>query len=337
MVLTKQQLIADLENMFETLVKLIATAIDEASPYTGEHGRRVPKLTMMIAEAAHNSQSEYLQDFVMTDQDRHELELAGWLHDCGKLTTPIHIIDKATKLETIFDRIALVDTRFEVLKRDIEIKMLKQMLEYPDHRLQIETELAEALKQLEDSQKFIQKANTGGEFMSEEHQERIRQLSKITLQIGSQICPLLTDEEVYNLNIPKGTLTPEERQIINRHIVVTINMLEKIPFPKHLQNVPSYAGGHHERIDGRGYPNHLTREQMTIQARCMAIADIFEALTAKDRPYKTPKKVSEALFILKKMKEDNHIDPDIYDAFITQKVYLKYAQQFLDSSQIDVD
>ncbi len=336
-VLTKQHLIGDLEKMFETLIHLIATAIDEASPYTGGHCRRLPELTMLIAEAAHNTQQGYLKDFYMTDKDRYELEIAGWLHDCGKITTPIYVIDKATKLETIFDRIALVDSRIELLKKEAEITLLKQIMAFPEQRELYEREYQEQLAKLDAEQTFIQKANKGGEFMTPEDQQRINALSKIPLRYSNCEGTLLTENEVYNLNIARGTLTPEERKVINQHIVTTISMLNTIPFPKHLKNVPEYACGHHERMDGKGYPKGLTREQMSIQARAMAIADIFEALTAKDRPYKEPKKLSEALSILKKMKDDQHIDPDIYDAFIAQKVYLSYARQFLDSHQIDVD
>lgn len=340
-VLTKQQLIADLENMFESLVQLIATTIDNKSPHTGEHCRRVPELTMMIAEAAHNTQEGYLRDFVMTDADRHELKIAGWLHDCGKITTPEAVINKATKLQTIFDRIALVETRFEVLKRDLEIAMLKRRLHalenggQPD-AVQCQTYLA-ALVKLRDDLDFIRKANTGGEFMSPDDQARISAFTQTTWYMDGKPQPLLTDDEIYNLNIAKGTLNPEERGIINHHIVATIAMLDKITFPKHLKNVPEYAGGHHEKMDGTGYPNGLHREEMSIQARSMAIADIFEALTSKDRPYKEAKKLSEALAILQKMKEANHIDPDLYDAFIGQKVYKRYAERFLEDYQMDVD
>jgi len=145
----------------------------------------------------------------------------------------------------------------------------------------------------------------------------------------------LTEDEVKNLTIRAGTLTDEERKVINHHIVATIKMLEALPWPKHLTGVPEYAGGHHERMDGKGYPKGLTREQMSVQARCMGIADIFEALTAKDRPYKKGKTLSESLAILGKMREGGHIDPDLFDIFVRDKVYLRYAQEFLDPEQID--
>lgn len=340
-VLTKQHLIADLETMFESLIQLIATAIDNKSPHTGGHCRRVPELTMMLAEAAHNTQHGYLQNFVMTDADRYELKIAGWLHDCGKITTPDSVIDKSTKLQTIFDRMGLIETRFEVMKRDLEIAQLKQHIhaletgEKPD--ASIAQAYVAAFSQLDDDLAFIRQANTGGEFMTPDDQQRISAFKEKTWCLQGEPQPLLSDNEIYNLNIARGTLNAEEREIINHHMVATIAMLEKINFPKHLKNVPEYAGGHHEKMDGTGYPKGLRREDMSIQARSMAIADIFEALTAKDRPYKLGKKLSETLAILKKMKETHHIDPDLYDAFIEQKVYKRYAEQFLDDYQMDVD
>jgi len=340
-VLTKQQLITDLENMFESLVKLIATAVDEKSPYTGGHCRRVPELTLMLTEAAHDTDHGYLQDFRLTEADRYELTIASWLHDCGKIITPEYVIDKATKLETIFDRIHLLETRFEVLKRDREIAFLKQQLaELQDNTTSLsalEHAYQADIARLDDDLAFIRRCNTGGEAMSGEDISRLQSLQKRTWSLNNIDVPLLTDEEVYNLSIFRGTLTSEERNVINNHINVTISMLEAIKFPKHLQNVVEYAGGHHERMDGKGYPKGLSREEMSIPARAMAIADVFEALTAKDRPYKKGKKLSEALFILKKLKEDKHIDPDLYDAFIKQKIYKKYAEKFLDDVQIDID
>lgn len=340
-VLTKQQLITDLENMFESLIKLIANTIDKKSPYTGGHCRRVPELTSMLTEAAHNTNHGYLQDFSLSDADRYELNIASWLHDCGKIITPENVIDKATKLETIFDRIHLMETRFEVLKRDQEIALLKQQLAEQQNvkapSPQLEQAFQENIAQLDDELAFIRGCNTGGEAMSNEDISRLQLLQKRRWTLNNAEAPLLSDEEIYNLSIFRGTLTAEERQIINNHINVTISILEAIKFPKHLQNISEYAGGHHERIDGKGYPKGLTREEMSIPARAMAIADVFEALTAKDRPYKQGKTLSEALFILNKMKEEQHIDPDLYDAFIEHKVYKKYAEKFLEDYQIDVN
>jgi HD-GYP domain-containing protein (c-di-GMP phosphodiesterase class II) len=326
--LTNKELIDEQRELFEAFIKLIATAIDEKSPYTGGHCKRLPELTMMIAEACNKEEQGPLKDFSMAEKDSYELMVAGWLHDCGKVTTPEYVIDKATKLETIYDRIHTVDTRFEVLKRDAKIEWLENKIS--------EEEYQQKLAKIDEDREFVRKFNTGGEYMAEENQQRVRDIAEIRYQnIDGEQVKFLSDDEVKNLTIAKGTLTPEERQVINNHISVTIKMLDELPFPKHLLNVPEYAGGHHERMDGKGYPLGLTRDQMSVQARMMGIADIFEALSASDRPYKSGKTLTECLFILGKMKEDNHIDPDIFDVFVKEKVYLQYANEFLSEDQVD--
>jgi HD-GYP domain-containing protein (c-di-GMP phosphodiesterase class II) len=338
--LTNRLLINHLENLFESFIGLINTAIDDKSPYTGGHCQRVPMLTMMLAEAVNACKVGPLKDFSMTDRDRYELKIAGLLHDCGKVTTPVHVVDKATKLQTIFDRIALVDTRFEVVKRDAEIAALREKLKSlgkggADGALNREIE--PRLKQIEDDREFLRRANIGGEAMKDEDVARVQEITRRYRwrNTEGETADFLSDEELKNLTIRYGTLTPEERQIINHHIEVTIQMLEALPWPRHLKNVPEYAGGHHERMDGKGYPRGLTREQMSLQARCMGIADIFEALTAKDRPYKKGKTLTESLSILGKMKMTGHIDPDLFDVFMWEKVYEDYAKQCLDPDQID--
>ena len=339
--LTNRMLITQLEMLFESLIELINTAIDEKSPYTGGHCKRVPALTMMLAEAASATTEGPLADFRMTDKDRYELKIAGLLHDCGKITTPVHVVDKATKLETIFDRVHLVAQRFDILKRDAEIVMLKAKLialETGDTNNAKNTEAAfMALSaQLDDDRAFLQRANVGSEKMSAEDQARVNKIAAYPFVSPSgDATSFLSDDERDNLNIPYGTLSPTERKIINNHIDATINMLEALPWPKHLKNVPEYAGGHHERMDGKGYPKGLTRDQMSIQARTMGIADIFEALTAKDRPYKPGKTLSESMEILGKFKLNGHIDPDLFDVFVRERLYLRYAEQFLDKDQID--
>lgn len=337
--LTNRQLISQLEVLFESLIKLINTAIDEKSPYTGGHCARVPELTMLIAEATNNTREGPLAEFHMSDKDRYELKIAGLLHDCGKITTPVHVVDKSTKLQTLFDRIELVDTRFEVLKRDAEIQKLHAQLAAggDEHTVkQADEQYCERIRQLHDDREFLRKANIGGEFMNQDDQARVDQIAAyIWRDPSGNVMPFLNQSEAANLKIAKGTLLPEEREIINHHIVSTINMLEALPWPKHLKNVPEYAGGHHERMDGKGYPKGLTGDQMSVQARMMAVADIFEALTARDRPYKLGKTLTEALTILGRMKEDHHVDPDLFDIFIRQKVYLDYAKRFLEPYQID--
>ena len=339
--LTNRQLIDQLEGLFESFISLINAAIDDKSPYTGGHCQRVPMLTMMLADAAGATEDGPLADFAMTDKDRYELKIAGLLHDCGKVTTPVHVVDKATKLQTIFDRIALIDTRFEILKRDAELAALRSKLVAPENRLgewdRAERTLKARLRQIDEDRQFLRFCNFGSEAMREEDSQRVQDISTTYRWRdgdGSE-ADFLTADEIKNLTIRSGTLTPEERQIINHHIEVTIRMLESLPWPKHLKNVAEYAGGHHERMDGKGYPRGLKRDQMSVQARIMGIADIFEALTAKDRPYKKGKTLTESLQILGRLRLNGHIDPDLFDIFVSQKVYLKYAKQFLDSDQID--
>jgi len=324
--LTNRLLIDHLENLFESFIKVINAAIDDKSPYTGGHCERVPALTMMLAEAVNRCDRGPLRDFAMTDRDRYELKIAGLLHDCGKVTTPVHVVDKATKLQTIFDRIELLDTRFEVIRRDAQIA-------FANDSAARERRIAE----IEDDRRFLHRVNIGGESMKDADIERVKEISrKYRWRNGSGTeVDFLSANELENLTIRAGTLTAEERQIINHHIVMTIQMLEALPWPKHLSNVVEYAGGHHERMDGKGYPKGLAREQMSVQARCMGIADIFEALTARDRPYKKGKTLSEALTILGKFRLNGHIDPDLFDVFMWEKVYEKYAREFLDPDQMD--
>lgn len=327
--LNNRQLIAQLEALFESLITLINTAIDEKSPYTGGHCDRVPVLTMMLAEAAERSRAGPLADFRMSDADRYELKIAGLLHDCGKITTPVHVVDKATKLQTLFDRIELLDTRFELLRRDAEIARLKGELDASAY--------TQRLRQIAVDRELVHRSNTGGEFMDDAQVQAIVDLATTTWRTqDGEIRPFLTADELENLTLRRGTLTRAEREIINHHIVVTIDMLEALPWPPHLRQVPEYAGGHHERMDGKGYPKGLTRDQMSIQARVMGIADIFEALTARDRPYKSAKSLSESLRILGEMKRGGHVDPDLFDVFLRERVYLDYARRYLDPEKTDV-
>ena len=326
--LNNRRLLEQMAELFESLIKLINTALDEKSPYTGGHCERVPELTMMLAEAAASIEEGPLADFTMSEADRYELKIAGLLHDCGKITTPVHVVDKATKLETLFDRIHLVDSRIEILLRDAQIAHLKGEIDAAG--------LAARTRQLHADREFLRRANIGGEFMSDADVAAVQRIASYAwTDLDGSARTLLSDEEAMNLSIRRGTLNAAEREVINNHIVMTIRMLEALPWPPHLRNVPEYAGGHHERMDGKGYPRGLRREQMSVQARVMGIADVFEALTAPDRPYKNAKTLSESIHILGNMKVGNHIDPDLFDVFLRERVYLKYARRFLDPKQID--
>ncbi|WP_010176269.1 HD domain-containing phosphohydrolase [Pseudomonas sp. PAMC 25886] len=388
--LNTQHLIDEQKTLLESFIQLIAGAIDAKSPYTGGHCQRVPELTKMLAHAACNEKDGPLKDFALNEEQWEALHIAAWLHDCGKVTTPEYVVDKATKLETLYDRIHEVRMRFEVLKRDAELDYWKGIAAGSAAET-LHTELTEKLAQLDDDFAFVAQSNIGGEFMAPDRVERMQKLATCTWRrtlsdrIGISndetarkqrsaeaalpvMEPLLADRpdhlfprssrdtlgddnpygfkvkvpehlynrgELYNLCIGRGTLTEEERYKINEHIIQTISMLEKLPFPRHLQDVPEIAGGHHEKMDGNGYPKRLTREQMSWPARMMGIADIFEALTAADRPYKKGKTLSEAIKIMVGMKKDQHIDPEIFDLFLRSGIYLEYARRYLPDELID--
>jgi HD-GYP domain-containing protein (c-di-GMP phosphodiesterase class II) len=339
--LTNHQLIQQLKSLFESLITLINTAIDHKSPYTGAHCQRVPILTMMIAEAARRSESGNLKEYRPTAEELYELKIAGLLHDCGKIATPVHVVDKSTKLETLFDRIQLIDTRFEVLKRDAEIALLKEKLVAmergdPATIPALEQQWRHYLAELEEDQKFIRCNNTGGELMDVAAQERIRRIAvRRWSGIDGPAQNFLSEDEIRNLCISRGTLNPVERAIIEQHVAFTMQMLNSLPWPKTLRNVPEYAGCHHERLDGRGYHRGLGEAALPLPARIICLADVFEALTARDRPYRPGKPLSEVLTILGRMVQEHQIDADLFDVFVREGVWLDYARQYLLPDQID--
>ena len=388
--LESRQLLMMQEALLNAFIKLIAGAIDAKSPYTGGHCQRVPELTRMLAEAACDSNDPPFKDFSLDEEQWDALDIASWLHDCGKVTTPEYVVDKATKLETIYDRIHEVRMRFEVLKRDAEVRYWEGVSGGGD-RSALKAALEEEWQQLDEDFAFIAQCNQGGEFMATESIERLQQIAarSWTRTLDDRIglsweekqrkdrtppAPLPVQErllddkpehliersdaermpadnpwgfkldvpeykfnrgELYNLSVGRGTLTDEERFKINDHMVQTIVMLDKLPYPKHLRDVPMIAGCHHETMNGTGYPKRLTRDQMPLTARMMAIADIFEALTAADRPYKKAKTLSEAVHILSFMKNDEHIDADLFDLFLRSGTWLRYGRKFLQAEQID--
>ncbi|EAR08761.1 HD domain-containing phosphohydrolase [Reinekea blandensis] len=379
----------DQRDLLDAFIQLIAEAIDQKSPYTGGHCARVPELALQLVKSADQATTGPFKDFhVRGEEAWRELRVAAWLHDCGKVTTPEFVVDKATKLETIHNRIHEIRTRFEVLWRDAEIHYLQQCLKAPDQRAQWQEECRQRQQQLTDDFAFIAECNIGSEFMSEDKQERLQELAQtpwlrhfddrlgLSHQEAKRFPPppeslpvwenLLRDApehriarehstdymtrlgirmnvpkdlynrgELHNLLVSYGTLTAEERFKINEHIISTIRMLEALPFPKELSNVPRYASTHHERMDGRGYPRQLQGEELSIPERMLALADVFEALTASDRPYKTGKTLSQTLSILSSMVEEQHIDRDSFEFLLTSGLYRQYAQTYLRPEQID--
>ncbi|MCL2085907.1 HD domain-containing protein, partial [Candidatus Saccharibacteria bacterium] len=369
LILENRRLRESYVQLLESFIEVIARAIDAKSPYTGAHCQRVPVITRLLATAAVQQEDGALKDFEMNTQDWYNLHIASWLHDCGKVTPPEYIVDKATKLETIHNRIHEIRNRFEILRRDAHIEYLKKRLNQSDTQENLQAEFINKIKQLEDDFDFVAKCNIGDRGLSDKDVSRLEAIARTQFtRYFSRLKGLSWTErdnikdkdlyekpsienliqnredhvfnnfnngELYNLEIRNGTINKEEREKINEHIVVTIDMLKALPFPKELSNVVEYAGAHHERMDGKGYPNALTGAQMSTPAKIMAIADIFEALTANDRPYKEPKKLSEVLSIMKHMKNSGHIDPDLFEVFIKSKVYMDYADQYVSPEQID--
>jgi HD-GYP domain-containing protein (c-di-GMP phosphodiesterase class II)/HAMP domain-containing protein len=332
--LTKHRLAGEFRALFEGLIQLIVKAIDQKSPYTGEHCRRVPILTEMIADAACETTEGALKQFTLSEAERYELRIAALLHDCGKVTTPVHVQDKSSKLQTLYDRIELVDARFEIARRELELAALRRRLpDAPEEN----AALAAELRALEDDRAFLRTANVGGEFMPPEAQQRVQAIAArwhIHAPSG-ETEPILSADEVENLCVSRGTLNEREREIINHHVVASIEMLEQLPYPRSLRNVPAIAGAHHERMDGQGYPQGLQRDQISMQGRILGLADVFEALTARDRPYKPGMTLGRALSILESMRDEGHIDGDLFEMFVRDKVYLRYAAEYLDPEQID--
>jgi HD-GYP domain-containing protein (c-di-GMP phosphodiesterase class II) len=333
--LENRNLLLAQKELLESFIKLIANAIDAKSPYTGGHCTRVPILTEMLATAAVAATDGPLKDFSLSADEWYELRIAAWLHDCGKVVTPVHVMDKATKLETISDRIEGIRDRFELLRAQARLAAHDDKARRPDEATEIDEALAALLLVFDEELAFLEKANVGGEFLPPDKQQRIRQIGARPIVVAGVERALLTVDEVENLCISRGTLTEEERLIINGHMVQTIRMLESLPFPPSLRRVPEYAGGHHEKMDGTGYPKGLFAGDMSIPARMMAIADVFEALTATDRPYKAAKTLSATMKIMSFMKADNHLDPDLFDFFVTSGVYKAYAAQYLTPDLID--
>jgi HD-GYP domain-containing protein (c-di-GMP phosphodiesterase class II) len=385
-----QRLQARQKQLLDAFIQLLAGAIDAKSPYTGGHCQRVPELTLMLAQAAAASQAPAFRAYQPNEDEWEALHIAAWLHDCGKVTTPEYVVDKATKLETINDRIHEIRTRFEVLKRDAWISYWQARALGGD-----ETALAQlrdaTLAALDDDFAFVARCNLGSEAMAEADLQRLDHLAQRTwlrtlddrlgvsweenrrqsrtpapgLPVSEKLLAdkpehllerdpneLIPEDnpwgfkldvprykynrgELYNLSISRGTLTREERYVINHHMVQTIMMLSHLPFPGHLDSIAEIAGGHHEKMDGTGYPKRLKREDMSLPARMMAIADIFEALTAADRPYKKAKTLNEALAIMATMCREAHIDAQLFGLFINEGVYMQYAVRFLDPGQID--
>jgi len=335
---TNTMLIRELKELFDALIRVIATAVDEKSPYTGGHITRVAELTMRIAEEINGDHESELAEVTFTEEEMEELRIAAWLHDVGKITTPEYVMDKSTKLETIYDRIHTVTLRYEILKRDQIIADLRERLsrrEGADLGQESDGQTDVPPEDLKAELEWLKKANLGGEFISEARRRKIETIAQKTYELEGELHPVLEPDEFRNLQIARGTLNPAERRIIRNHVITTRNMLDQLPFPKHFRRVPEYAGSHHEMLDGSGYPRGLQGDEVPLQARIMALADIFEALTAEDRPYKPGRKLSEVMRILGDLVKKGQLDARIFRLFIRSGLIREYAAQHIKPAQVD--
>ncbi|MFA6192356.1 MAG: HD domain-containing phosphohydrolase [Sulfurimonas sp.] len=340
--ITNAKMIHDLKELLESFIKSIAFAVDQKSPYTGGHVEKVAILSLMIADALNSAASGKYADVKYSEDELDEIRISALMHDVGKITTPQHVMDKATKLETVYDRINTIRIKFELLKRDLEIEMLNKKIKLiesgasSDEIKSVEDELEEEIDILDEEISFLVVSNIGGEFMTNEHIKKIEEIAQRKVKINEIKQNILSTFEVQNLCIRKGTLTDEELAIMRDHARVSNEMLDALPFPKHLKRVPAIAGGHHEKLNGKGYPKGLTADDLSLESRILALSDIFEALSASDRPYKDGKKMSEVMKIISFMIKDGELDADLVQFFYDEKLHLKFAAQCFKPAQIDV-
>jgi HD-GYP domain-containing protein (c-di-GMP phosphodiesterase class II) len=328
--LTNRRLIEGLEDLLDQFIKAIAETIDRKSKYTGGHIERVAEITMAIANNIRADQGFYkLVDF--NEDELKELKYASWMHDLGKITTPSHIMDKSTRLETIIDRIYIVEIRFEFIR-----DLLLLQLHYLSNETDEEREpFEDMLQNLISDWNFIKQVNFEEKQIKSEKIERIEKIYKFKYKILDKVYCLLEEEEKDNLQIPIGTLTTEQNEIMKEHAMVTYNILSGLTFPKKFKNVALYAALHHETLNGTGYPFKYTAEKLPLRSRIIAISDIFESLTAKDRPYKSGKTLSETLSILAHKVNMKEIDCHLMNLILDSGLYLDYAKKYLDPDQID--
>ena len=329
-ILTQQTLILEMKELFEAFIKAIAVSIDEKSKHTGGHIQRVTELSMMIAQEI-NQENTIFKTLSLSEDQLDELRMAALMHDTGKITTPEHIISKSSRLETVHDRIDLIKTRWELFKTNQKLVAAQKKLALFDHTAkqkeitQIDKTCDKNIKILEKEFKTLSHINSSKEFLDQDLIDQLEEIYEKSDKISNRQVPYLTDDEFENLCILKGTITSKERDIINNHAYLSEKILNKLPWPKKLANIPTIAGAHHEKLDGSGYPLHLDKENLNIQARILAIADIFEALSAQDRPYKKTMTLSETVKLLEQMGENGLLDKNIINLFFTSKIHLEYA------------
>ncbi len=326
-------LIENLEKLFSSFLEAMISAMKEESLHTYTHMVKMANLSNMFVKAIDKDKGVF-KDKKFNNDEKKQMKYSALLHDIGKLTTPINVLNKGTKLQSIFDKIELIKLRFDNAKKCAEISMLKNMLLTPQNHQKLKDDYENKIKEINDDFEFLNIINDKG-FLSDEEMEKLTAISQKTFQDNDKIVPFLSNEEIYNLKVKKGSLTESEREIINNHATVSIKILEQLKLPKKYKKIPQISGSHHEKLNGLGYPKGLKGDEICFEARILAISDIFEALTSSDRPYKKPNSISKAMNILFSMAKNGELDKELVKFFYTSKLYLQYAKKYLKKEQID--
>ena len=318
-------LLEEIRRIFEGFVNASVEAIESRDPTTSGHSRRVADLTVGLAKAVERVETGPYREVIFNPEDLREIEYASLLHDFGKIGVNEHVLVKAKKLyQSDFD---LIKQRFELALRSLEVDMLTRKVRLvqrsapADELARLDAELEQRRFELAEAFRAIESANEptvlkAGEF------GKIEALGKLTfIAPNGEERPLLSAVEVTSLSVTRGSLTPEEMREIQSHVTHSFNFLATIPWGKSFQRVPLIAGAHHERLDGTGYPNRLRAEEIPLQSKLMSISDIFDALTASDRPYKRAVPIDKALDILALEVKDKHIDGDLVRIFCEARVW----------------
>ena len=327
-------LIRETKDLFHSLVKVLAAAIDAKSHHTGNHVQRVALLNTFLAQTVNRATEGPLREVTFSEKQMEEIYIAGWLHDIGKITTPVNVMNKSTKLETIVDRIVLIETRFRLIAERLVNDALRRKLARAagspggEEAGPEDEELARSLGRIDAAIGLVRACNQPGEFMNQAAVDGLNEVARATFELDGRFEPYLTGDELENLCIRRGTLTEAERLVMQEHINWTIKLLTHIPCKGYLANVPLYAGQHHEKLNGKGYPAGATAADIPIQSRILAIADFYEALSAKDRPYKKPMTFEQITAILKESAARNEIDPDLLDLIIREGAFEAFEREF---------
>lgn len=342
LVLNNQNLIAGLKNLFDSFVQVIANAIDAKSSHTGAHCRRMPTITSLINQAVNADTTGAYKNVNLTEDEVYEIETAAWLHDCGKIITPPHVMEKQTKLAGLFDKVGWLIARLEVYKRDLKLDLLNKKLASLESGIELDAQAEKKYKEkdaeISNAIDVLIETNKGLEFTPDELIDTVKKISTyFYTDYKGNYQSLVEPEELANLSIRRGTLNEEERKIMESHVYYSKEMLSGLPFPKNMSRVPEFAGGHHEKLNGKGYPNGLKGDEVPLGTRILSLADVFEALTAPDRPYKKVMPLSQALSIMRNMVKDEHLDKDLFNLFITSGMVRKYADEYLKPEQKDID